>query len=214
MTNKIYIDIETIPDQRDGAIDRIKETLSPPGTLKKAESIAAWHKDKAPLAAEEKYLKTSLDGLYGQILCIGIAVDDNEPICLTGTESMMLAGMYAVIEKGVAPLIIGHNILKFDLPFIKHRSIINSVHPTVLMPDSRFNNSDAYDTMQGWAGFNNYVSLDNLCFAFGIESPKDGIDGSQVWEYVQAGKEQVVFEYCKRDVAATREVFKRLTFSQ
>jgi predicted PolB exonuclease-like 3'-5' exonuclease len=210
----IYIDIETLPDQLDGAIDRIKETLSPPGTLKKAESIAAWYKDKAPAAAEEKYLKTSLDGLYGQILCIGIAVDDNEPVCIREcSEKVMLLAMYEILGKCVAPLIIGHNILKFDLPFIKHRSIINSVQPTVLMPDSRFNNSDAYDTMQGWAGFNNYVSLDNLCFAFGIESPKDGIEGSKVWEYVQAGKEHEVFVYCKRDVAATREVYKRLTFS-
>jgi hypothetical protein len=210
----IYIDIETLPDQLDGAIDRIKETLSPPGTLKKAESIAAWWEDKAQASAEEKYLKTSLDGLYGQILCIGIAVDDNEPIVIGGcSEAGMLAALYEILGKCVAPLIIGHNILKFDLPFIKHRSIINSVQPTVLMPDTRFNNQDAYDTMQGWAGFNNYVSLDNLCFAFGIESPKDGIDGSKVWEYVQAGKEQEVFEYCKRDVAATREVYKRLTFS-
>jgi hypothetical protein len=210
----VYIDIETVPDQSAGALDRITETLSPPGNISKQESIDKWWAEKAVDIAVEKYLKTSLDGLYGQILCIGIAVDDNEPLCLTGSESIMLAGMYAVIDKCVAPLIIGHNLLKFDLPFIRHRSIINNVQPTVLMPDSRFNNQDAYDTMQGWAGFNNYVSLDKLCFAFGIESPKDGIDGSKVWEYVQSGKEKEVFEYCKRDVAATREVYKRLTFSQ
>jgi predicted PolB exonuclease-like 3'-5' exonuclease len=68
--------------------------------------------------------------------------------------------------------------------------------------------------MQAWAGFGNYISLDNLCYGLGIESPKDGIDGSQVWQYVKDGRENEVYDYCKRDVAAVREVYKRLTFTK
>jgi hypothetical protein len=33
-----------------------------------------------------------------------------------------------------------------------------------------------------------------------------------VWDYVQAGRYYEVCEYCESDVAATREVWKRMTF--
>lgn len=209
----IYIDIETIPEQNEGSMARIKETLSPPGNISKQESIDKWWKEKAPAAVEEKYLKTSFDGTYGEILCIGVAIDDNAPVVIAGsTEAETLKGFYDIMEKVNTPLFIGHNILKFDLPFIRHRSIINRVKPTVVIPDARFNNQDFYDTMQAWAGYGNFIGLDRLCAALGIESSKGDLDGSKVWEYVQAGRHQEVYDYCKRDVSVTREVYKRLTF--
>jgi predicted PolB exonuclease-like 3'-5' exonuclease len=67
--------------------------------------------------------------------------------------------------------------------------------------------------MTAWAGARNRVSLDKLCKAFGIETPKGGIDGSKVWDYVKAGKIDEVAAYCARDVEATRKVYKRLTFA-
>jgi len=54
--------------------------------------------------------------------------------------------------------------------------------------------------------------LYKLCRALGVESPKGEIDGSRVWEYVKAGRLYDVAEYCKKDVEATRQVYKRMTF--
>ena len=212
MTN-VFIDIETIPDQSQGALDRIKETLTPPGNISKQETIDKWWAEKAPEAAEEKYLKTSLDGTYGRILCIGVALNDMPATVFSGEEDAVLTAFYAFVSGLDNTMFIGHNIHKFDLPFIRHRSIINRIKPTCAMPDGRFNGQDAFCTMQSWAGYGNFIGLDRLCGVLGIDSPKDGIDGSKVWAYVQAGREQEVYDYCKRDVEATREVYKRITFS-
>lgn len=39
---RIAIDIETIPSQEPHALADVRDTIAPPATLKKAESIAAW----------------------------------------------------------------------------------------------------------------------------------------------------------------------------
>ena len=70
-----------------------------------------------------------------------------------------------------------------------------------------------FDTMTQFAGFGNRISLDKLCLALGIKSPKGEIDGSMVGQYVADGRIDEVSEYCKRDVVATREVYQRMTFT-
>ena len=48
--------------------------------------------------------------------------------------------------------------------------------------------------------------------ALGIHSPKEECNGSLVWQWVEDGRIEEVAQYCKRDVAATREVFKRMVY--
>jgi predicted PolB exonuclease-like 3'-5' exonuclease len=69
------------------------------------------------------------------------------------------------------------------------------------------------DTMTMFAGFGNRISLDKLCRVLGIDSPKDGIDGSKVYDYLRDGKIEEVAAYCKRDIKATREAYHRLSFT-
>jgi predicted PolB exonuclease-like 3'-5' exonuclease len=69
------------------------------------------------------------------------------------------------------------------------------------------------DTMTMFAGFGNRISLVKLCRVLGIDSPKDGIDGSKVYDYLRDGKIDEVAEYCKRDIKATREAYHRLSFT-
>lgn len=91
--------------------------------------------------------------------------------------------------------------------------MVNSIKPRArLFQNARPGNDNVTDTMLLWAGYGNRISLDNLCSALGIPSPKDGIDGSQVWEFVRAGKINEVAEYCKRDVEAVRTIYRRLNF--
>ena len=214
---KIFIDGETIPDQSEGAKARIEETIAPPGNISKQESIDKWWVEKAPAQIEEKYRKTSLDGTYGQLFCLGIAIDEEAPIILKGDEPTILTDLGKLLTGAEFEdpfVLIGHNHLKFDMPFIRHRSIINRIKHSLIFKDVRFNNENYFDTMQAWAGFGNFISMDNLCKALGITSPKaDGLDGSKVWDFVQAGRGQEVCDYCGRDIEALREVYKHLTFS-
>jgi predicted PolB exonuclease-like 3'-5' exonuclease len=51
-----------------------------------------------------------------------------------------------------------------------------------------------------------------LCLALSIPTPKGDLDGSKVWQYVQDGRHEEVAAYCRRDVEATRQVHRRMTF--
>lgn len=69
------------------------------------------------------------------------------------------------------------------------------------------------DTMQMWkfGDYKHYTSLDLLTEIFGIESPKQDIDGSQVADIYWKEKDlKRIEEYCRRDVVALVQVFMRL----
>jgi len=66
--------------------------------------------------------------------------------------------------------------------------------------------------MVQWAGTGGRIKLEKLCKALSVPSPKGGIDGSMVWDFVRNGKIEEVAEYCKRDIVATRKVHQIMTF--
>jgi predicted PolB exonuclease-like 3'-5' exonuclease len=223
---KIYLDIETIPTQREDFVQNIQDNIKPPGSIKKAESIQKWMTDNGEAAAQEQIHKTSLNGGMGQVFCIGLAIGVEEPNVLIANstqfedEATILNVFNDAMEKAIKNSlmhykIIGHNVFDFDLKFLFHRMVVHGIEPKFANP---FNNGQYdkqyYDTMKAWAGYRDYVSLDNLCKYLNIPTPKDGIDGSKVWDYVLRGKVKEVAEYCKQDVIAVREVEKRLIFSK
>lgn len=249
---ELTIDIETIPDQRPGALDAIlADTLAnfkaPSGLTKeqaasdlgltdageikftsKDAMIARWEKElalhKAAEVAEQTWRKTALDGSRGELAVIGWAFGD-EPVnteylrpC-ANSERELLREFFRDLQDHITMKggsyrdvrFIGHNIEAFDLRFLFQRAVINGVKPPVSLTPSRYSDS-LYDTMTVWAGWQNRISLDALCRALGIPSPKNGIDGSQVWDYVRDGKIIEVADYCAGDVTATREAYRRMTF--
>ena len=112
---------------------------------------------------------------------------------------------------------IGHNIADFDLRFLWQRSVINGIQLHHDIPCGIPAWSERiFDTMQAWAGRGNRVSLDKLCRAFGVSQKGseigEQIDGSKVWDFVQAGKIDLVAKYCGADVERARELHKRMTF--
>ena len=88
----LFLDLETLPSESDAVRAAIAETITPPGNMSKAETIAAWTLEKKPALVDEAMLKTSFDAQYGRILCIGWAVDDDEPQSVIGSEDVVLPG--------------------------------------------------------------------------------------------------------------------------
>ncbi len=231
----ITLDIETIPSQQPGARDQIRASLKPPGTLKKAESIAAWWKDESEAAIETEYRRQSLDGgLAGEIVSIALVAcnDDDDPgwvYCRVPGESE--ASLLQLFCHAVAyrldreatknaggefnwandPFFIAHNAA-FDLPYIWHRCIINGVRLPFKFPTPSARSGKDYGcTMLAWAGYGGRVSLDALCRALGVPSPKDGgIDGAGVYDAWLAGESELIAAYNLRDTLATRDVWQRL----
>jgi hypothetical protein len=216
----LFLDIETIPCQAPGALEEAKANVKPPGSMSKPETIAKWMVDNADSAAEEQWRKTSFDGGRGEILCIGYAVDDGPVSIISRTidesERDLLVLFYLTMESAgidILTTIVGHYVKDFDLRFIFHRSVINCVRPSFPLRNEKRYGDYVFDTMLAWAGWGNRISLKNLCAVLGIPAKEGEIDGSKVWDFAKAGRYDEINEYCKSDVEAVREVYKRLTFS-
>jgi len=221
----IYLDIETIPTQRADLRAEFAAAVKPPGNYKKPESIAEWMRDNAEAETEAMVAKTALDGTYGHIFCIGVAIDDAAPevFChATGAgdapalERKTLTELHALLsdetfKRAGLPLFVGHNLVEFDLRFLLQRAIVCAVPFHTLPFNKRPWDEGVYDTMVKWAGPRGHISLDRLSKALGFPG-KGEIDGSMVWPLVQEGRIQEVRDYCARDVELTRQVYKRMTF--
>jgi hypothetical protein len=227
----LYLDIETIPAQNPAVREDLAAGITPPGSMSKAETIAAWEKEKKPGLVEEAWRRTSFDGALGQVVVIGYAVDDQTPqtlwapadkVLTLGAEVEILKGFYAALgqmnaKDAVVATWCGHNVVDFDLRFIFQRSVIHGIRPPFVIPfDARPWGDRVFDTMVQWAGVKNRVSLDKLCKVLGVAGKGseigDDIDGSKVWDFVKAGKIAEVATYCAGDVERVREIHKRMTF--
>lgn len=222
----LFLDIESVPGQAPGLRDELALTVKPPATLKKAESIQAWIDNERPAALEEAWLRTSLDGTYGQIVVIGMAIDD-DPVRefvvrdLSATEeACVLGAFWAAIRNAHAgnasmkPTIIGHNVIGFDLPFLWKRSVIRGVRPPFWWPRNPKPWADGIiDTMTYWAGDRGTIGLDRLCRALGLDGKGDGMTGADVWPAVRDGRIAEVAAYCAADVERTRAIHRRMTFA-
>lgn len=219
---RLFLDIETIPAGEDG-IEALKILFEKKKAKKSKKEGSEDHAD-----FEQYLLGTSFDGSFGRIICISYAIDDDPVECLSGdeNEAEMLKKFWEIVDSISVPSgngqwkdygvqFIGHNVMDFDLRFIYQRSTINRIKPAYELPFVRYRNYPIYDTMKEWSKWSmNSIGLEHIALALGIPTPKDGIDGSEVYNFYKAGKIKEICEYCKRDVEATREVYRRMTFNE
>ena|SRR3990167_27192 len=234
--------LEEISADKQAALTADIAAVRPPGNYKKEETIVAWWADEAPKIVdslkaafkadvEAAYRKTGLDGAFGQICVIGFALDDEAPRTVWSPEwarpeceREVLEDFYSVLTDLIPAnhermmTVVGHNVASFDLRFLVQRSIVNGVRPHRVIASAAqakpWEADKVFDTMVQWSGIGNRIKLDKLCKVLSIQTPKTGIDGSQVWDFVKDGHIAEVADYCARDVAATRSVHKRLTFQE
>ena len=210
--------------------------IAPPGNYKKQETIDAWYAEVAPniRAAmqsefenelDSTYRKTSFDGAFGQVCVIGFAINDEPAITLFNEDwqderTLLENFAYCLtsdIEHKDFVTVVGHNVASFDLRFLMHRYIVNGIRPHSVISRAAqakpWESDKVFDTMVQWAGVGNRIKLDKLCKALNVPTPKGELDGSKVWDYVNSGRIDEVAAYCKKDVEATRQVYKRMTFA-
>lgn len=207
----IIFDIETLPTQDEELINRLCADLRPPANYKNDDAIEKWMID----ARKKVIADTAMNGAYGMIACICLS-DEITEISIGGidmSEEDVLCRFYDCIAPFDA-VFCGHNIAAFDLPFLKHRAIVNGVKP----PKSLLYAMNAKpwddcikDTMLMWSK-TKMISLDTLAWILGIEN-KNTFDGSQVAE-MWAKDPNLVIQKCINDVSVTRQVYNRLTFNE
>ena len=187
------------------------------------------------IAAEEErvYQLGSLNAFSGRIISIAAHVGPVPGFEIDGVQSNQGEHAFGIDEQGneqneaqalrdflklmsdfdpECDLIVGHNLIGFDLPFIFQRCLVNNIAVKPFVDLSEFRVQGVYDTMRAWwLGGRNRVALDDLAWALGIESSKTSeVEGSRVFELYQAGKLAAIREYNLNDVRVTRKVYERM----
>ncbi len=214
----LVLDIETAPTT--AALERPYSTRKPPANYKSEETIAKWKKEDEERWQDERIKEYSLNPLHGWIVCFGwhdtltgedgvllAEREEEEPQLLH--EAWKLIGAHA-----------GHVVTwngGWDLQFLRNRSIIQTVSPTV----------PAYRIKQWFGRYNQDVHSDCKAFllngdqraaeglgvwakALGVPGKLEGMSGSDVWGLVAGGMFEEVAEYCLADVRATAAIYARI----
>lgn len=207
----VFIDCETTSTNAQWYIDEIE--VKAPGQYKKPDSIEKWLAENADAERQRILDRTAVDTSLAKIICLCYAIDDSDITELTGTESEILnnffrsLGLYVGQRKS---LLIGHNILSFDIPLIYHRAIINGLrpHPAFNMHYKPWDGL-TFDTMTEWAGARGTISQHNLARLLGIET--QDVDGSEIPKLYAEGKIDEIAAKCAFDVTQNREIYRRIT---
>lgn len=223
MAKRVFLDIETLPAREERRTEIAREV--------EASFVAQnspFDEVEIETLIEEKFREMSLQAEAGRVLTIGLIIEDDAQVfhqgllgrsrdtnCFHVDEARTLQSFWNLMKEFNLhqDLIVGHNLLDFDLPFIYKRSIINGVKPTLRLPFVRFRNRPIYDTMQEWNHWRRSIKLTDIAQALGLRSSKlDGIDGANVYDHFRNGQHDEIALYCMRDVELVREIYYRMEF--
>jgi DNA polymerase elongation subunit (family B) len=206
---KVVLDIETVQMPKEEWARLVGTSLVYPEDLLEAGEAAQQDRD---------YEKSAFDGTFSRIVCIGLIVlsDSMEPqgaVSWYGSnESELLRQFWTRLGQLRPSLFITHNGLGFDLPFIKKRSVIHQVKPTVEISLAKFRTEPVYDTMAVWSNWETrgWVKLDVLARALNVEA-KSG-SGKQVADMWAMGQGKEIADYCLQDTYVTYGCYCRMNF--
>ncbi len=176
--------------------------------------------DQRRQVEDEQYEKSSFDGTFSRIVCIGMimlndSMDAQGAVSWYGAnEKELLRQFWAKLGQIRPSLYITHNGLGFDLPFIKKRSVIHQVKPPFEISLAKFRTEPVYDTMAVWSNWDmrGWAKLDVLARALNVEA-KSG-SGKQVAEMWAKEQGREIADYCLQDTYVTYACYCRMNFRE
>lgn len=218
---KVVLDIETIQAPRPEwarLMGKLPVTAEQPPTDEDLDLFTAGAAEEQRQAEDELYAKSAFDGTFSRIVCIGLLefsdqMEARSAIAWYGAdERELLRQFWARLAQDRPTLFITHNGLGFDLPFIKKRSIIHQVKPSLDINLAKFRTEPVYDTMAVWSNWDQrgWVKLDVLARALQVET-KSG-SGEQVAAMWEKGEGPELAQYCLQDTYVTYACYCRMTF--
>jgi hypothetical protein len=203
---RIYLDAETLPPERDDPL---------------IQHIVA--KDD-----EEEYRKLALSSQYARILCVGMIIEEDGRILRQGVlgrdknsnnfhldSAKTLRSFWSLLRQFNTrqDLLVGFNLLDFDLHLITTQSVIRKIKPSIEIPFARYRCQPVYDLMWQFTHWKSRISLDEVAKVLGLNSSKsDGVNGSRVYDLFHQGRHKEIEDYCMRDVILNREIYCRSKF--
>ena len=226
ITNVLFLDIETVSGHR--SFDDLTPEFQKLWKLKCKSILRKYDEEITTEEAAETYTeKAGIFAEFGKIVCIsvGLVVRDTTTGELSvrlksyedHDEKKLLQDFSSTLnnhfndpkqQRGGKHYLCGHNLNEFDVPYMCRRMLIHQMElPKILDVAGKkpWELQSQLDTLVMWrfGDYKNYTALKLLCACFGIPSPKDDIDGSEVgrvyWEEDDLTRIAV---YCEKDVLA------------
>ncbi|WP_242083761.1 3'-5' exonuclease [Aestuariivivens sediminis] len=217
LENILFIDIETVPEtQHYSDLDETKQVLW---------ELKSQYQRKEEFTAEEFYERAGIWAEFGKIICISVGYFSHQDKTRTfrvtsfhGDEISILKEFKTLLISHFSQanhLLCAHNGKEFDFPYIARRMIIhNMALPYKLnLFGKKPWEVPHLDTMELWkfGDYKTYTSLKLLTHVLGIPSPKDDIDGSEVYRVYYEDKDiNRIIAYCEKDTIAVAQIFLRL----
>ncbi|MBE0638806.1 MAG: 3'-5' exonuclease [Bacteroidales bacterium] len=212
LDNVLFLDIETVPQYVDyNAL---------PGHFKKLwdEKAGRLRQGETQETPEDLYRRAGIYAEFGKIICISTGFITGSQFRIKSfygdDERELLAGFSGLLNRHyntLQHLLCGHNGKEFDFPYIARRMLVNKLPlPEILnLAGKKPWEVQHLDTMDLWrfGDYKSYTSLNLLTAIFGIPSPKDDIDGSQVYDIYWKEKDlERIVTYCQKDTLAVAQV--------
>lgn len=214
--NKVlFLDIETVPmvEQWEDLSENWKKLW---------QKKISYQLKEEETAEEMFYQRAGIMAEFGKIVCISFGM-------IVKGEKLRVKSFYGDDEKKILEdfiellnspyfatglILCAHNGKEFDFPFLGRRILIHGLTlPNALSIQGKKPwEVQHLDTMELWkfGDYKHYTSLDLLAAIFGIPTPKDDIDGSQVAEvYYQEKDLERIRKYCEKDVLTLVQVFRK-----
>ena len=214
----IFLDIETVPAA--ARYDDLSEQMQLLWE-KKAKTMSEFV-NFSDNSARELYNRAAIYAEFGKIVCISVGMFSGEKFVLhsfADKEERVLLDDFATRLASQLDdpswAICGHNAKEFDIPFIARRMLINGMQlPRSLnISGKKPWEIPHIDTMELWkfGDYKHFTSLELLAAVFGIPTPKDDINGSQVGQvFWLDGDLQRIATYCQKDVLTTARLYLKL----
>lgn len=217
LENILFLDIETVPEYETfSELDMTKQELW--------EQKSRYQR-KDEFTAEEFYDRAGIWAEFGKIICISVGYfhinGDLRTFRVTsfyGDEIKILKDFKNLLISHFSQakhLLCAHNGKEFDFPYIARRMIIHNM--TLPNKLNLFGKKPwevpHLDTLELWkfGDYKNYTSLKLLTNVLGIPSPKEDIDGSEVYAVYYKNQElDRIVSYCERDTVAVAQIILRL----
>ncbi|MGB1307356.1 MAG: 3'-5' exonuclease [Oceanihabitans sp.] len=217
LENILFLDIETVPEtEHFKDLDKAKQELW---------EAKSRYQRKEEFTAEDFYNRAGIWAEFGKIICISVGYfsiqNDIRTFRVTsfyGDEIKILKDFKNVLLAHFSKakhLLCAHNGKEFDFPYIARRMIINNIELPYKL--NLFGKKPwevpHLDTLELWkfGDYKTYTSLKLLTNVLNIPSPKDDIDGSEVYRvYYQEKEIDRIVTYCEKDTIAVAQIFLRL----
>ena len=217
LENILFLDIETVPEtQHFSDLDITKQELW---------ELKSQYQRKEDSTAEEFYDRAGIWAEFGKIICISVGYfnikGDIRTFRVTsffGDEIKILKDFKNLLISHFSHshhLLCAHNGKEFDFPYIARRMIIHNIELPYKL--NLFGKKPwevpHLDTLELWkfGDYKTYTSLKLLTYVLGIPSPKDDIDGSEVYcVYYEENNIDRIITYCEKDTIAVAQIFLRL----